>query len=289
MPELPEVETTRIGLERLISGEVIVTTQLFTFPGVIEPLSHEQFDAAVLGHRFEAFRRRGKYLLLDLSSGQTIVVHLRMTGNLLVADLDDPPTRFEHLRFQLGGGRQLRFSDQRKFGRIQIASHDDLDALDRKLGPEPLGPIFTAAWLQRSLFHRKGQIKAALLDQGLIAGVGNIYADEALFRSRIHPQVPANRLTSEQIEKLHRSLRFVLRGSIDRGGTTFSSYRNSNGESGSNQLALQVYGLGRSGTPCPHCGATLACIAVAGRSSHFCPECQVLPVDLTASQKAEQE
>jgi len=289
VPELPEVETTRIGLERQLLGDAIVRSRVFEFPGVIEPLSQEQFDSAVSGRSFAAFRRRGKYLLLDLKGGATLVVHLRMTGNLLVVEAGSPPTRFEHLRFDLASGRQLRFADQRKFGRVQLASLDDLAALDRKLGVEPLGNRFTAAWLQQALKNRTGQIKAALLDQSLIAGIGNIYADEALFRSRIHPQTVANSLAPQHIASLHRNVRFVLRGSIDRGGTSFSTYRNSSGESGSNQLALQVYGLGRSGAPCPRCGRPLACIVVAGRSSHFCPFCQRLTPPIGTSEIGAQE
>ncbi|MGD9714373.1 MAG: bifunctional DNA-formamidopyrimidine glycosylase/DNA-(apurinic or apyrimidinic site) lyase [Thermomicrobiales bacterium] len=278
MPELPEVETIRIGLERQLTGATIFGVDVFDFPGVIEPMTPAQFTAAVAGQQLVRFRRRGKYLLLDLSSNATIIVHLRMTGNLLVTDRDTPPTRFEHLRFNFGDGRQLRFADQRKFGRVQIASRDDVKSLDAKLGIEPLGRGFTAAWLLSALARRTGQIKAVLLDQSLIAGIGNIYADEALFRTRIHPQHAADALQPEQVSGLHRNVRRVLRGSIDRGGTTFSTYRNSAGESGTNQLALQVYGLGRAGAPCPRCGQLLTCIIVAGRSSHLCPRCQQLPV-----------
>lgn len=277
MPELPEVETIRIGLERQLTGETITSAELFDFPGVIEPLTLAQFESAVAGQRFGGFRRRGKYLLLDLSNDLSIVVHLRMTGSLQVADPSLPPLRFEHLRLHFLSGHQLRFADQRKFGRVQVASPDDLANLDRKLGIEPLSDAFTAAWLTDALSRTARPIKSALLDQTLIAGIGNIYADEALYRSRIHPMTPSNALTPSQVVSLHRSLRFVLRGSIDRGGTTFSSYRNSSGEPGSNQYALQIYGLGRSNSPCPRCGGRLSCIQVAGRSSHICEQCQPPP------------
>ncbi len=277
MPELPEVETIRLGLERQISGDSIVRAQLFDFPGVIEPLTLDQFESAVGGRRIETIRRRGKYLLLDLSDDLTIVVHLRMTGSLQITEPDQPQLRFEHLRRHLLSGKQLRFADQRKFGRVQVATPDDLNVLDRKLGIEPLGDVFTAKWLIEALSRTSRPVKSALLDQALIAGIGNIYADEALFRSRIHPMTPSNAISPSQITSLHRNVRLVLRGSIDRGGTTFSSYRNSAGEAGSNQYVLQVYGLGRSASPCPRCGGRLSWIQVDGRSSHYCERCQPSP------------
>lgn len=277
MPELPEVETIRIGLERMILGAEIERGEVIGFPGVIEPLTVEQFNGMVSGGRVVAVRRRGKYLLLDLDTGMAIVVHLRMTGQLVVSPGSADDSRFERFRFHLTDRRQLRFIDQRKFGRVSVASPVELEVLENKLGVEPLGEDFTPADFTARLERRSGQIKPVLLDQSVVAGIGNIYADEALFRSGIHPQTPANRLSPQQVASLHANLRFVLQGSIDRGGTTFSSYRNASGDSGRNQLDLQIYGLGRSNTPCPVCGTQLQCLKVAGRSSHICPECQQLP------------
>jgi formamidopyrimidine-DNA glycosylase len=279
VPELPEVETIRIGLERQLLGSSIVDVVVGDFPDVIEGLSVEQFRKSVIGCSFTQLGRRGKYLLLGLEGDLAIMVHLRMTGQLLVEPAGAESTRFERLRFVLDEGRTLRFADQRKFGRVALLTPEDVQMLDGKLGAEPLGDAFTARWLATSLAGRSGMIKPLLLDQHFIAGIGNIYADEALYRSGIHPMTTAGALTSDQIGLLHRQIRLVLRESIDRRGTTFSSYRDSSGNAGSNQFALLVYGLGRKHQPCVKCGAELDCIIVAGRSSHYCPGCQVLQLD----------
>jgi formamidopyrimidine-DNA glycosylase len=276
MPELPEVETVRIGLERQIAGSAIEDVVVGDFPGVIDGLSVEQFRRSVIGRSFTKLERRGKYLLLGITGDLSIMVHLRMTGQLLVVKSDDPATRFERLRLDLADGLQLRFADQRKFGRVALFTPDDVRALDARLGIEPLSDAFTSGWLKCALKNRFGMIKPLLLDQRFIAGIGNIYADEALYRAGIHPMSSAGSLSTEQIVRLHREIRLVLRESINRRGTTFSSYRDSSGESGTNQYSLLVYGLGRLGHPCVNCGATLVCITVGGRSSHICPACQVL-------------
>jgi formamidopyrimidine-DNA glycosylase len=276
VPELPEVETIRLGLERQIVGAEILEVQVHDFPGVIEGQSVDQFRTAIRGQIFTGIRRRGKYLLLDLRDELAVMVHLRMTGQLLVEQATMPPTRFERLKFTLSGDRELRFADQRKFGRVALLLPEDVNALDRKLGIEPLDSEFTSHRFAAALARRSGAIKAVLLDQSLIAGVGNIYADEALFRARIHPQTPAKSLTAGQISGLHRDLRFILTRAIDQRGTSFSSYRDSSGQRGSNQFLLQVYGLGRCEHPCPRCGSILSCITISGRSSHFCPSCQPL-------------
>ena len=275
MPELPEVETIRIGLEPRLTGSVIQNVMVENFPGVIEGLSVDQFLHSVAGRSFTNLTRRGKYLLLGISGDLAIMVHLRMTGQLLVEPADAPPQRFERLRIELDDGRQLRFADQRKFGRVALYMPGDIRALDRRLGIEPLSSAFTARWLEAALAGRTGMIKPLLLDQTIIAGIGNIYADEALYRARIHPMTPASALAPAQVRRLHRELRLVLRESIDRRGTTFSSYRDSSGEAGTNQYSLLVYGLGRRQHPCPRCGTVLVCLTVGGRSSHICPMCQV--------------
>jgi formamidopyrimidine-DNA glycosylase len=276
MPELPEVETVRIGLERQISGSTIENVSVGDFPGVIEGLSVEQFRMSVIGRSFTNVARRGKYLLLGITGDLSIMVHLRMTGQLLVDKSESPASRFERLRLELEDGRQLRFADQRKFGRVALFTPEDVRALDTRLGIEPLSKAFTANWLEFAVKDRSGMIKPLLLDQRFIAGIGNIYADEALYRASIHPMSSADSLSTEQIRRLHREIRLVLRESIDRRGTTFSSYRDSSGDSGTNQYSLLVYGLGRREHPCANCGATLVCITVAGRSSHICPVCQPL-------------
>jgi len=242
----------------------------------------EGVDAAgsrLVGRRIVGVRRRGKYLLFDLDDGAHLLVHLRMTGRLVVAGRDDPPLRFEHLALLLDDGRDLRFCDQRKFGRVLHLLPADARALDRRIGPEPLAPAFTAARLAAALRRRRGKLKAALLDQGLVAGLGNIYVDEALFRARLHPERRPDSLHPDEVARLHRAIRAVLREGIANRGTTFASFRDGYGAAGDNQANLRVYGRGRRGEPCPRCGRPLSVAVVAGRSSHFCGHCQPLRTD----------
>jgi formamidopyrimidine-DNA glycosylase len=171
----------------------------------------------------------------------------------------------------------LRFADQRKFGRIVYRPASNLRPLEGKLGPEPLSARFSATYLAARLKGRTAPIKALLLDQRIVAGIGNIYADEALFRSRIHPQCPGGWLTGPELASLVRSVKLVIRRAIERRGTTFSSYRDANGAFGGNQPFLKVYGRGRRGEACSRCGKPLEFLTVAGRTSHFCPNCQRLP------------
>jgi formamidopyrimidine-DNA glycosylase len=278
MPELPEVETVRRSLESPLLGRRIVSLRLADFPGVIgeEPL--ESVAARLAGRRFTGARRRAKYLLLDLDDGTALMVHLRMTGHLEIVPCGFPPLRFEHLAIALDDGSELRYADQRKFGRVLHLAREDVRKLERRFGPEPLGPRFTAAWLANALKRRPGKLKSVLLDQEVVAGLGNIYADEALFRSRLHPERAANSLTPHDIASLHRAIRVVLREGVDRRGTTFSSYRDATGTEGENQFNLRVYGQGGHG-PCPRCGWPLSRSVVGGRGTSFCPRCQRLPGD----------
>ena len=276
MPELPEVETVRRSLEPSLVAARITGLTVGAFTGVIGDLTPDQLRAHIVGRKVVAITRRGKYLLIDFDDGAGLIVHLRMTGSLTVARVHDPPERFEHLVIALDTGASIRFSDQRKFGRILYRPVSILRPLEAKLGPEPLSTRFSAEYLQARLVRRTAAIKALLLDQRLVAGIGNIYADEALFRSRIHPQRAGGSLTGPEIGSLVRSIKHVIRGAIDRRGTTFSSYRDANGESGGNQPFLKVYGRGRRGEPCLRCGRPLAILTVGGRTSHYCPNCQRL-------------
>jgi formamidopyrimidine-DNA glycosylase len=214
--------------------------------------------------------------MIDFDDGAGLIVHLRMTGSLTVVRADDPPLRFEHLSINFETGASLRFADQRKFGRILYRPASVRRPLEGKLGPEPLSARFSATYLAVRLKGRTAPIKALVLDQRIIAGIGNIYADEALFRSRIHPQRPGGELSNVEIASLTRSVKHVIRHAIERRGTTFSSYRDGNGESGGNQRFLQVYGRGRTEEPCLRCGRPLAILTVDGRTSHYCPHCQRL-------------
>lgn len=277
MPELPEVETVRLGLDPLLVGRRIERIAPSDFPGVMNGLDIELASQMLAGRLFTGTRRRGKYLLFDLDESETIVIHLRMTGVLTLLGRNDPPERFQHLSIELDNGTDLRFSDQRKFGRVTLASAGDIAALMIKLGPEPLSPEFTGDLLSELLARRTAPIKAVLLDQHTIAGLGNIYVDEALFHARIHPARTANTLTPPEAELLAEKIKQVLQVGLDHRGTSFSSFRDVYGEKGSNQDQLVVYGRGAGGFPCSRCGTPLQRSIVAGRGTSFCPECQHLP------------
>ncbi len=277
MPELPEVETVRRLLEPAVLGHRITGVTVRDFTGVLESaLPGIDPVASLIDRTFVGTGRRGKYLLLALDGDLTLIVHLRMTGRLLLAGTGDPPARFEHLAIHLDGDCDLRFADQRKFGRVVVAGRDAIAMLDRRLGPEPDDPHLTGRTLHASLRRRPGRIKNALLDQSLIAGLGNIYVDEALYRCRIHPECPANSLTVAECSALLRAIRHVLRTALGNQGTTFSSFENPYGEAGGNAAFLRAYG--RSGLPCDRCGTPLNRIVVAGRGTTYCPSCQRLKV-----------
>ncbi|HEV2109245.1 MAG TPA: bifunctional DNA-formamidopyrimidine glycosylase/DNA-(apurinic or apyrimidinic site) lyase [Thermomicrobiales bacterium] len=273
MPELPEVETVRRSLVDHVIGRTITGASVTDFPGVLGD-DPDATTAALTGRVIEDVRRRGKYLLILLDDGTYMVVHLRMTGQLLLSRHNQPPARFQHLAILLDDGNELRFADQRKFGRVLHASRETVAALDVRLGPEPLTPSFTASKLGEIVRRRPGKIKSVILDQHAIAGLGNIYADEALFRARIHPERPASSLTTAEIGRLHRAIRASLGEAIVNRGTTFSSFLDGYGASGDNAHNLRVYGRGRGGEPCDRCGTALTLTIVGGRSSHFCPRCQ---------------
>ena len=274
MPELPEVETVRRSLEPCLVGRRIVGLSLGAFTGVVGERSSDELQALLVGRHVSGIRRRGKYLLIDLDDEARLIVHLRMTGVLQITDGSAEPLRFQHLAIRLDDGHELRFADQRKFGRVIYWPANAPDLLDERLGPEPLGDEFTSSYLTTRLRGRVAPIKALLLDQRIVAGVGNIYADEALFLAKLHPALPAGQLTADQVELLVASVRQVLSDAIANRGTTFSSYRDANGRQGDNQRRLNVYGRGRRAEPCPACGTPLNVVTVAQRSSHICPKCQ---------------
>jgi formamidopyrimidine-DNA glycosylase len=279
MPELPEVETVRQSLLCHIVGRRIIAVTTSDFPGVLGGADPQAVDAALSGLTIMDIRRRGKYLIFDLDDGSTLIIHLRMTGQLTHTPHAAPPGRFEHLAIELDSAVDLRFGDQRKFGRVIHASREDALRLSARLGPEPLSKTFTATRLQERLAHRGAPIKSVLLGQRVIAGLGNIYADEALFRARLHPLRSSASLSSEEIRRLHRAIRVVLREGLEHRGTSISTFRDGAGQEGRNQLNLRVYGRGRRGEPCPRCGQPLSCLVIGGRSSHFCSHCQPPPGD----------
>ncbi|MGQ9667139.1 MAG: bifunctional DNA-formamidopyrimidine glycosylase/DNA-(apurinic or apyrimidinic site) lyase, partial [Anaerolineae bacterium] len=214
--------------------------------------------------------RRGKFILFALDDGRWLLAHLRMTGGFCVFPTTTPPHAYVRVIFHLADGRDLWYVDIRKFGRLYLV--DSPEEVLHTLGVEPLGAEFTVERLADILRRRRGHIKPLLLNQSLIAGVGNIYADEALFRAGIHPLRRACELSAEEIQRLHTAVQQVLQEAIDHRGTTLRNYRDANGEEGENQFRLDVYR--RQGEPCRRCGTPIERIVVGQRGTHFCPRCQ---------------
>ena len=273
MPELPEVETVRRTLEKRVVGQRITSLRVTDFPGVLGGWTEEDARLRIEGRTITGIRRRGKYLFIDLDDGTSINAHLRMTGRFSVVSSDRPPLRHERLVLEMQDGLELRFSDQRKFGRVVPVHQADLDRLEERLGPEPLEGSFNVDYLRERLRRRPGKIKAVLLDQRLVAGLGNIYVDEALFLSKIHPARVANSLDESEIARLHTEIQRVLIAAIARKGTTFSSFEDAEGRPGDYAVALQVYGGGNKRN-CPVCGTPLERTVIGGRGTSYCPSCQ---------------
>lgn len=273
MPELPEVETIVRDLRPHLVGRTIVRCEL-NFPSIVRHPEPELFIDSVAGMRIAAVRRRGKYILIDLENEILLVVHLGMTGQLRLVDADAPVETHTHAVFFLDSVRQLRYRDPRRFGRLLLGTEESLHVSKKlpRLGPEPIDPGFAADELYRTLRKRRTALKAVLLDQGAIAGVGNIYADESLHRARLRPDRPAGGLSRKSVQRLHESLRDSLQTAIANRGSSVDTYRDAWGEIGGQQEKLLVYG--RAGKPCFACGRPLATIRIAGRSTVFCRRCQ---------------
>jgi len=270
MPELPEVETIARGLQELLIGRQFIGVRVGWENLVARP-TVEEFKRGLVGQRILGVKRRGKYLVFTLSSGGSLIVHLRMTGRLLIKNADDELDKHDHLIFELDDARELRFNEVRKLGRVYLVDNEDEVVGD--LGPEPLDDDFAPADFAALLSGRRGMIKPLLLKQQFMAGVGNIYADEALFAARIHPERRADTLTAEEAEGLYHALRQVLRQGIENRGTTLTAYRDAEGREGENQDYLRVFR--RTGQPCPRCGTPIERTVVGGRGTYFCPKCQI--------------
>ncbi|RNC29669.1 MAG: Formamidopyrimidine-DNA glycosylase [Candidatus Dichloromethanomonas elyunquensis] len=272
MPELPEVESIRLTLAKNTLGKKIIHIKILWSSAAISIPGYE-FAELLKGKFIENFDRRGKYLLIGLSNGITMIVHFRMTGRLIYYPEIHPLDKHTHAVFCLDEG-ELHYSDIRKFGRIQLvptAKAGEVASLV-KLGPEPLDEAFSFDQLGQSLSKKKGTIKAALLDQTVIAGLGNIYADEALFRAGILPERNTRSLKVSEIILLYNSIYEILREGIDARGTSFRDYRDAEGNRGSFQESLMVYG--RGGQECKGCGNPLERKKIAGRTTVFCLHCQ---------------
>jgi formamidopyrimidine-DNA glycosylase len=274
MPELPEVQTVVTELQERLRGRRFAPGAQLLWPPVAGYPDPHSFPLRLAHQLVRGVHRRGKYILIDLAEAEVLVVHLRMTGNLHFAEPSAPEQRHMRARLPLMDGEELRFADMRKFGRLYVGSKAELQQVIPvfALGPEPLDPRFTAAELVQILHGRHGAIKPLLLNQHLIAGLGNIYADEALFRAGIDPRRPADSLTAEEATALHTAIQSVLSQAIANGGTSFRNYLSTWGRKGTNQDALFVFR--RTGEPCPRCGTALERHVVGGRGTHICPHCQ---------------
>ena len=275
MPELPEVETVRRDLEALVIGRRIVSCCVAADTArLVQLVPPDEFCRQLTGRTIAGLRRRGKYLIIDLDDGRAWVVHRRMSGNILYREADAPPDDYTRAVFALDDGHELRWTDLRKFGTMWLV--EDATMVMEALGPEPLDAEFTPGVLRQRAGKRGAPIKSVLLDQTVLAGMGNLYTDEALHYAKIHPLKPANRLKAADFARLHAGIVRALRmGLAARGsslGTTLRDHINVDGAPGQNQETVQAYG--REGAPCYACGAVMRRIKVGGRSTHYCPRCQ---------------
>jgi formamidopyrimidine-DNA glycosylase len=290
MPELPEVETVRSGLAKLLPGKIIASVN-FDWPKGF-PNAQTDVDVFMIGASISGVRRRAKVLLIDLSTSYTLVCHLKMTGQFvfrggeefgaghpndsLIGALPDKSTR---IIIEFSDGTHLYFNDQRKFGWMRLIPSMQVPELDffKKVGPEPLSDDFTSKdFIQRLQRRINTSIKAALLDQSVIAGVGNIYADESLWGAKIHPATKVTNVSDAKLKLLYSELRYVLELAIEKGGSTNKNYVNAEGKRGSYMDFARVFR--RENQPCPRCGTIIEKSRVAGRGTHTCPTCQSLRI-----------
>lgn len=271
MPELPEVETIRRDLVPRVVGRSFSAVQLL-WPRAVRQPSPEEFRRRLSGQKIESIERRGKYLIFHLSSGQALILHLRMSGWLHLAPSGSPPELYCRNTFIMDDGSQIQFCDRRKLGTIWLVA--DPAEVVGKLGPDPLEQHFTPKLLKERLHKRSAPIKAVLCDQEVISGVGNMYADEALFQAKIHPLKKAGDLSFQEITKLHKSIRKVLQTALRQRGASIADYKDALGRPGTAQLAFAV--AHQRGKNCPVCGTSIQRIPVRNRGTYFCPVCQKL-------------
>jgi formamidopyrimidine-DNA glycosylase len=269
LPELPEVETIKAQLAPRLEGRMLARVEILD-PRLTRPIDLFEVAEELEGDVVVAVERRGKYLLLRFESGLALLVHLRMTGSFGFT-----PVSHERAVVELDDGSRLAYRDVRRFGTWLVLEDAELEPyLATKNGPEPLGPRFTSSWLGTQLAQRRAPLKAVVLDQRVVAGLGNIYADEALWRARLSPLRPAHSLSAAEVTRLARAIRAALRTGIERQGSTLSDYRAPDGAAGSMQEEFRVYG--RDGEPCPRCRTTITKTRVGGRGTWYCPRCQPL-------------
>lgn len=269
MPELPEVETVVRALRQPLIGRTITGVRN-DWPRHISTPTLDELRARIHGCQIQAINRRAKYLVFSLTHGETLIAHLKMSGHLAVVAAEQSADKHVHTVFELDNGQELRFRDIRKFGRVYLVQEPD--EILGKLGPEPLEPTFTPALLAERINGRTRALKPLLLDQQRLAGVGNIYADEALFYAKLHPTRPANTLNEDEISTLHGAIQKVLNMGIEREGASIELYVKPDGSKGDMQNAVAVFR--RTGEPCYECGRPIERIVLGGRSTHFCANCQ---------------
>lgn len=275
MPELPEVETIRKTLKKLIINKEIAGVEII-YPKIIKkPTETAQFSDALVGETIQKIKRRGKFLLFE-TDNYTLVSHLRMEGKYGLFEKNEPINKHTHIIFHFTDKTELRYTDVRKFGTMHLFKKGtEFNKLPlSQLGPEPFSEEFTVQFLVNKLKRTRRKIKTALLDQRLFVGLGNIYVDEALFRSNIHPETVSNLLTEAEVTILHREIVKTLQEAIEKGGSTIRSYVDSSGEMGMFQLELYTYG--RDGEQCRQCKSIIEKTKVNGRGTHYCPVCQIV-------------
>ncbi|MEX0749068.1 MAG: bifunctional DNA-formamidopyrimidine glycosylase/DNA-(apurinic or apyrimidinic site) lyase [Candidatus Saccharimonadales bacterium] len=289
MPELPEVETIRSGLERELTGQLIASTEILFAKSM--PALEQLIADRVVGAKVSALRRRGKVMIVDLDTHYSLMVHLKMTGQLILQRADgvrrggghptksmvrELPDNSTRVVFNFRGGDRLFFNDQRKFGWIKLlpTAEVEQDSLLTRMGVEPLSTEFTFSNFTAKVARRKSPIKAVLLDQSTVAGLGNIYVDEALHLARIHPLTHGIDLSPTELRRLHQAIITIITRAIELKGTTFRNFRNHKGESGGYFEMARVFG--RTNQPCPECSTPIDKLRVAGRGTHICPQCQLL-------------
>lgn len=275
MPELPEVETIKRTLERLVENKTIADVDVYWGKIIKHPDDVEQFKSLLIGQTIRRLSRRGKLLLFHLDDYR-LVSHLRMEGKYRVVPKTTEKDKHTHVIFTFEDGDALHYRDVRKFGTMHLFPNGEEMKRDplKRLGPEPFDESFHFDYFKEKLQKTERVIKAVLLDQTVVAGLGNIYVDEALFKARVHPERRANTLTDDEIERIRKTAVETLREAVELGGTTIRSYVNSQGDMGMFQQKLSVYG--QEHEPCVDCGAEIIKLKVAGRGTHICPSCQPL-------------
>ncbi|PIP23367.1 MAG: formamidopyrimidine-DNA glycosylase [Candidatus Nealsonbacteria bacterium CG_4_10_14_0_2_um_filter_38_17] len=291
MPELPEVETTVRDLKKKVLSRTFIDVWADSKKNIKKPGKFEVFKKEIKGRKINEVGRRGKNILIFLSGDKTLLIHQKLTGHLLLGKwrlkdgswmpllkgpLEEPVNKFIHLVFWLSGDLMLALSDLRKFAKIELWDSKELECSEvfRKLGPDPLNKDFTFKKFEEALKNKRGKIKKVLMDQNVIAGIGNIYSDEILWEAKIHPLKEVSRLSKQELKKIYLAMKKILQKAIILKGDSMSDYRLLTGEKGDYQEVQKVYQ--REGKGCPWCGGTIKRVKINGRSAHYCPQCQKL-------------